>query len=134
MGKRKFSQVQNRIGTTYLQRQRQLYTWEKQIENGIARYEKMKEIAAYTLNCFEAARKENLRIHDGDIASFAMEKANEIQADFKSSDAWIVKFKKAYSIVDRAITKVITQNHKQVEDDARKRGDDESSGNENIGV
>ena len=84
----------------------------------------MKQIAAYTLNCFEAAHKENLRIHDRDIASFAVEKANEIQVDFKVSDAWVVKFKKAYSIVDRAITKVITQNHKQVEDDAQKRGDD----------
>ncbi|XP_032691723.1 uncharacterized protein LOC116854168 [Odontomachus brunneus] len=89
---------------------RQLRRWDNQVNEGGSRTEKLKRISQYTLNRFNEALEKGMIIHDIDIARWASRAQEEENVDkFKASMTWVKRFKIAYNIVSRKITKFVTK-------------------------
>lgn len=89
---------------------RQLRRWEKQLNEGGNRLEKLRQISAYTLDKCNEALERGAIIHDIDIMQWALQAQQEENVPgFKASYGWVRKFKIAHKIVSRKITKFTTK-------------------------
>lgn len=78
--------------------------------------EKRCEIDRHVLEQFRDSRRRMKQVHDRDIISWAMHKAEEIHYnDFKASSHWIFDWKKTHQIVKRKINKRFTR--KEIDDE-----------------
>ena len=92
----------------------QIYEWKKQIEEKGDRISKLKLIKEHTLNEFKNAKRRHLTVHDYDLRRWALNKQKELKINgFNASRNWIWKFKVANRIRSRKITKFITHNYSQ---------------------
>ena len=87
---------------------------KKQIEEKGDRISKLKLIKEHTLNEFKNAKRRHLTVHDYDLRRWALNKQKELKINgFNASRNWIWKFKVANRIRSRKITKFITHNYSQ---------------------
>lgn len=116
--KRKLTHVQKYH--PYVSSTRQLYRWAKEIYGPRIRRD-LKEVADYTWEIFNTTRDQYHRVHDGDLAKWALTKARELGLNqFKASDTWILEFKRRYGITDRAVTEVVTRRQRTTKEELLK--------------
>lgn len=119
--KRKISQVQKYHPC--VSSIRQLYKWAKEI-HGPAIREGLEKVAEHTWKMFKTTREQHHRVHDSDIAKWALVKAKELNINqFRASDSWILRFKRRYGITDRAITRVVTRRQRVEQQELQKQVD-----------
>jgi len=88
-----------------------LYRWEKQIELGGSRLEKLLKISQYVLEQFNIATDKHLPVHDVTLKKWALKARENVQLSyklFKASSKWVYNFKKTHGIVSRKINKFLT--------------------------
>lgn len=86
------------------------YRWEKQVQAGGTHKEKLLQITNRTMANFYDAKRKKLILHDVDLRRWALSVARELNCEhFKASRSWVLKFKKAHSIVSRKITKFVSR-------------------------
>ena len=107
-GKLKLQTVQARYRKV---RDRNHLDWMAQkVDDSGSRWEKLDAIAAHVDNCFRDAIAHHARVHDADLAQWAMAEADRLSWNwFKCSHSWVQKFKREHRIASRAITHVITR-------------------------
>lgn len=91
--------------------QRTLYRWEKQIEEGGSRLEKLLQISKLVLEQFNNASKKCLPIHDSNLRKWGLKAREDVQLSpklFKASLKWVHNFKIRHGIVSRKINKFVT--------------------------
>jgi hypothetical protein len=108
--KKSVATVSNRF--RYIKSKQQLYEFEKQIEQGGSRNDKLNEIWLFTFQEFKKAKDMKLIVHDNDLQRWAMKKKFELQLEnFTASHNWLWKFRSHYRIVSRKITKFVTSRY-----------------------
>nr|XP_012147706.1 PREDICTED: uncharacterized protein LOC105663441 [Megachile rotundata]XP_012147707.1 PREDICTED: uncharacterized protein LOC105663441 [Megachile rotundata] len=90
----------------------QLYRWEKHVNIGGSRINKLKLLAQKTIARFIEMRNRKIPIHDIDLRRWALQE-NEIVnlPGFQASYHWVWNIKHKYNIVSRKITKLVTRNY-----------------------
>lgn len=104
----------------------QLYRWEKQLENGGTRFDKLKEIFEFTYEQYLAASSKGMVVQDVDLMRWAIQKRNLVSLEnfsmffcrqasvLEASKTWIWKFKKTCRIASRKITRFVSiKNHRE---------------------
>ena len=109
---RRWEQMGNRFRWLQNHHERQLYIWEKQVQNYGARKDKLQIVWDQTLAEFKLAIINKLIVHDIDIRRWAMAEARKVNLfDFKASSWWIWRFKTVNHIRSRKITKFVSQSY-----------------------
>ncbi|GAU99279.1 hypothetical protein RvY_10305 [Ramazzottius varieornatus] len=106
--RRSLTAVQNRF--TKVTSVRQLQDWEKHVEAGGSRMDKLKAPRLETGKQFFLAKKKKHVVKDLDLRRWALTAHQAVRLEgFKASPDWIGKQKRYYSICDRKITKFVTE-------------------------
>jgi hypothetical protein len=115
-GKLKLSTVSKKF--RFVTSVQQLYKWEKQIQAGGSRNDKIQEIWLYTFMEFKNAKDNKFIVHDSDLKRWAMKKKIEINLEsFTASSSWLWRFKNHYNIVSRKITKFVSDSYSKTKVD-----------------
>ncbi|GAU94843.1 hypothetical protein RvY_06551 [Ramazzottius varieornatus] len=90
---------------------RQLQDWEKHVETGGSRMDKLKALRLETGKQFFLAKKKKKHVvKDLDLRRWALTANQAVGLEgFKASPDWVEKLKRYYSICDRKITKFVTE-------------------------
>lgn len=91
--------------------EKMLYRWEKQIEEGGSRLEKLRNISKYVLQQFNNATENRLPVHDIDLKRWGLLAKENVQLAskyFKASSKWVHNFKVKHGIVSRKVNKFVT--------------------------
>lgn len=124
-GKMKFQTVQSRFKK--LNHNSVLYVWEKQVEEGGNRVEKLSKICEYVLNEFQKAHEKSLPIHDADLRWWALKARSEVNLShnlFTASTKWVYNFKIQHKIVSRKVNKFITTKQLTDNDALKKKANE----------
>lgn len=92
-----------------LKQKRDLYVWNKYVENCGTRRQKLAKVNLICLDKFNNAYSDKLTIHDVNIQQWGVQAAMEVGLkNFKASASWVYAFKKKYGIVSRKVTHFTT--------------------------
>ncbi|GAU90491.1 hypothetical protein RvY_02898 [Ramazzottius varieornatus] len=93
---------------------RQLQEWERHVSEGGSRYDKLKALRLETGKQFFLAKQKPHIVKDMDIRRWAVTANRTIGlVGFMASPDWVGKLKRYYGIVDRKITKFVTDKYIQ---------------------
>ncbi|GAU90948.1 hypothetical protein RvY_03295 [Ramazzottius varieornatus] len=93
---------------------RQLQEWERHVSEGGSRYDKLKALRLETGKQFFLAKQKPHIVKDMDIQRWAVTANRTIGlVGFMASPDWVGKLKSCYGIVDRKITKFVTDKYIQ---------------------
>jgi len=90
-----------------------LYKLDQRLKQKGKNYDKIRDISDYCIHKFKLARQDNLAIHDIDLQTWAIERANELGFDFKASRSWVNTLKRDNRISSRKITKIVSKKYRQ---------------------
>ncbi|GAV08557.1 hypothetical protein RvY_18228 [Ramazzottius varieornatus] len=106
--RRSLTAVQNRF--TRVTGVRQFQDWEKHVEAGGSRMDKLKRLRLETGKQFFLAKKKKHVVKDLHLRRWGLTAYQAVGLEgFKASPDWIGKLKRYYSICDRKITKFVTE-------------------------
>ena len=101
--KNQFKQIRSR---------KQFDRWKIQVQQSGDRVEKLRIVFEFAAQKFKNAREKKLNVSDLDVKRWAINKAREVGLDgFKASNYWLWKFKNSIRVVNRKVTKFVTQNY-----------------------
>lgn len=94
-------------------RRQYLSGFKTAVEHGGTRRHKLEDIETFTIMKFRQARDDKLPVRGWTIQDWALERAAEIDLDFKASKCWLDNFKKRNRIVGRKVTKISTRSERE---------------------
>lgn len=71
----------------------------------------MIDIDSHVFQRFKQDRADGKRVHDRSLIRWGMEKAREINVNFRASHHWLLNFKRRHNIVSRKITRQVTKKN-----------------------